>query len=444
MSICGSTGGQKLIRELNVKKSKYTFILALDNDKPGQEAQADLAKELHEINVKFMPFNIMEECNDPNELLIKDAERLVKNIKLATAAIKDKYRTEQDAISFAELCRKKLPPLRWAIKGLFPEGLHMIASMPKVGKSWMALGMCYSVANGENYLGYETTKMGTLYYSLEDNYNSAQGRMLDYAKAVGSSPPDNAYLAIDAERTDTGFFTKLKQELEEHPDIGFVVVDTLQNIRGAELKKGDVYGNDVGELKKIKRFAIENRLVIVLVHHLRKAKDDGDPFNNILGSNGLWGTVDTGITLTKKNEDDQEAKMRFKGRGIKPGSLIISLNNSCRWEIVGTPEEQEILKKKSEYEYNPIIKTVKWLLSKAPYSWTGTATDLMMASYDMDGVAHAITQESIGKIINKNKMDLYYDGICTEEKRTSKKRLYTFYNKALRPMQYQIKYNEDK
>lgn len=440
VALGGTSGVKNFVSEVKAKNKNCIFVLALDNDPSGEKAQRDLANLLFEENARFIPLNIMDECKDPNDLLKKDAARLAKNIQAAVTAAKEKYRTEQDAISFAELCRKKLPPLRWAIKGLFPEGLHMIASMPKVGKSWMALGMCFAIANGTDYLGYQTTRMGTLYYSLEDNYNSAQGRMLDYAKAVGSSPPENAYVAIDAQQTDTGFFAKLKQELSEHPDIGFVVIDTLQNIRGKEIKKGDVYGNDVGELKKIKKFAIENKLVMVLIHHLRKAKDEGDSFNNILGSNGLWGTVDTGITLTKKNEEDAEAKMRFKGRGIKPGELIITLD-SCRWEIVGTPEQQEAMRKKSEYDDNSVIKTIKWLVSKIPYSWSGTPTELMMASFDMDGVAKAISQESVGKTINKHKMDLYYDGISVEDKRTSKKRIYAFYKKAYG--QKQFRFNGD-
>jgi hypothetical protein len=43
-------------------------------------------------------------------------------------------------------------------------------------------------------------------------------------------------LITDANQTDKGFFEKLEQVLENHPDIGFIVIDTLRNIRGAEIK----------------------------------------------------------------------------------------------------------------------------------------------------------------------------------------------------------------
>jgi hypothetical protein len=436
VALCG-TGINKLLAAVKAKKIKCSFVLSFDNDEPGEKKQQELARELEKLQIRYIAFNIADKYKDPNELLIANSDLLGKNLKLAKSKLLDKYRTTQDPISFAELSRKNLPPLKWAIKEMFPEGLHLLASMPKIGKSWMALNMCFAVANGEDYLGYKTTRMGTLYYALEDNYSSAQNRIK--ACTGDNACPENAYIVIDADQTDTGFFEKLEQILDEHPDIGFIVIDTLQNIRGAELKKGDVYGNDVGELKKIKKFARERQLSIVLVHHLRKAKDDSDPFNNILGSNGMWGTVDTGIILTKKEESDAETKMYIKGRGIRRAEHIITFDaKKFRWTVVGTPEEQDTKIKKAEYDDNPVIKTVKWLLSKPPYLWKGTATELRMASFDRDGVPQAITSESVGKTLKKHKMNLYYDGISVEDTRTSKKRLYTLYKKSMQYTQLSI------
>jgi hypothetical protein len=431
IALCGTAGINKVLAEVGKKKPSAPLILCLDNDEPGQKAQQDLANRLYELNVKFIPFNIAGERKDPNELLMKDPARLAKNIAAAVAEAKLKFRTDKDPISFAELCRMELPPVRWAFKGLFGEGLHMIASAPKIGKSWMALAMCFAVARGEDYLGYKANQMGSLYYALEDNLSTAKERILLYTQ--NNPAPENAHLAVDCDKTDAGFFERLKSQLEELQGVGFVVVDTLQNIRGKEIKKNDVYGNDVAELKQIKKFAIQNHLCIVLVHHLRKSKDDGDSFNNILGSTGIWGTVDTGITLTKRKEEDTEVKMQVRGRGVKRREFILTLDeNNFHWSFVGTPQEQEERRRKDEYDNNAVVRTVKYILKQYPYGWSGSATDIMKAAFDMDGLPTALSSESIGKTLAKIKMQLYYDGIEYAEKRTGKKRIHMFCKKGMR------------
>ena len=42
-----------------------------------------------------------------------------------------------------------LPPIRFVISQLLPQGLHVLAGAPKVGKSWLSLWLCLQVAKGE-------------------------------------------------------------------------------------------------------------------------------------------------------------------------------------------------------------------------------------------------------------------------------------------------------
>ena len=212
-----------------------------------------------------------------------------------------------------------------------------------------------------------------------------------------------------------------------------MVVDTFQSIRGREIRKNDVYGNDVAELKLIKKFALDNRICIVLVHHLRKAKEETDIFNNILGSTGIWGTIDSGIMLAKKKEEDAETHLRVKGRGIPQKSLVITLDEETfHWTLVGSPAEQEERRRKDLYENNVVVRTIKHLLKLNPYGWTGTASDMMMAAYDMDGAMPAESPRSIGKTLADLKLKLYADGICYEDKRSGKERKHRFWKKGFR------------
>ena len=53
-----------------------------------------------------------------------------------------------NAIDGETLMTTPLPPIRFTIGGLLPQGLHILAGAPKVGKSWLALWLCLCVAKG--------------------------------------------------------------------------------------------------------------------------------------------------------------------------------------------------------------------------------------------------------------------------------------------------------
>jgi hypothetical protein len=53
----------------------------------------------------------------------------------------------------AELLAMELPEVRWIVPGLLPEGVTLLAGKPKLGKSWMALGIAIATAMGGVALG---------------------------------------------------------------------------------------------------------------------------------------------------------------------------------------------------------------------------------------------------------------------------------------------------
>ena len=42
-----------------------------------------------------------------------------------------------------------LPVTQYVVDQLLPQGLHILAGSPKVGKSWLALWLCLQVAKGD-------------------------------------------------------------------------------------------------------------------------------------------------------------------------------------------------------------------------------------------------------------------------------------------------------
>ena len=55
--------------------------------------------------------------------------------------------------SAKDLLSRELPPVKWSVPGVLPEGVTILAGKPKMGKSWLALGLCVAVASGGYALG---------------------------------------------------------------------------------------------------------------------------------------------------------------------------------------------------------------------------------------------------------------------------------------------------
>ena len=73
-------------------------------------------------------------------------------------------------------------PLEFVVDGLPAQGLYILAGAPKVGKSWLVLDMCLSIAKGETVLDRETSQGSALYLCLEDSYSRIQNRRRIFSK----------------------------------------------------------------------------------------------------------------------------------------------------------------------------------------------------------------------------------------------------------------------
>ena len=120
-----------------------------------------------------------------------------------------------------------LPPIRFAVSTLLPQGLSILAGAPKVGKSWLALQICLVVAKGENLWNIPATQSSALYLCLEDSFTRIQSRLFD----IGDDAPANIHFVILADSIGTGLEEQIETFLSEHPDTALIVIDTLQKVR---------------------------------------------------------------------------------------------------------------------------------------------------------------------------------------------------------------------
>lgn len=68
--------------------------------------------------------------------------------------------TKLTVIDGETLMDMKLPPTKFCVETLLPQGICMLGGAPKIGKSWMVLDLCIRIAKGESIWNLPT-KQGT-------------------------------------------------------------------------------------------------------------------------------------------------------------------------------------------------------------------------------------------------------------------------------------------
>ncbi len=160
------------------------------------------------------------------------------------------------------LMDQPLKPIRFAVDGLFSNGLQLLAGAPKSGKSWLAV----TVAKGEDVWGNQVQQGTTLYLCFEDSRLRIQNRLFDITE--DASP--NVHFCEESCQLGEGLEEHIEQFVLEHPDTVLIIIDTLQMIRRPAMDNS--YANDYTDLTSLKRIADKNEITILLIHHLRSKK----------------------------------------------------------------------------------------------------------------------------------------------------------------------------
>ena len=242
-------------------------------------------------------------------------------------------------ISAAELMGLELPPAKWAIPGVLPEGVTILAGKPKMGKSWLGLGTSIAVSTGGAALGkIPVERGGALYLALEDNNRRLQKRLRKVLD--GRAAPEGLDLCTEWPQLDQGGLEALRQYAAEHPALRLIVIDTLKKIRPRESgSRRGVYDLDYEALEPLLPLAAEFGVAILVVHHLRKM-EAGDPLDMVSGSTGLTGGVDSALVL-KRDRGKQDATLVIDGRDIEePTELALRWEaDIASWSLMGDAEE---------------------------------------------------------------------------------------------------------
>ena len=236
-----------------------------------------------------------------------------------------------------DLLQMHLPPQQFIVEGLLPVGLAMIVGATKTGKSFLTLQLCLAVSQGEPLWNYPTKKGHVLYLALEDPWTRLQKRVL----SMKGTASNFLQLSIDSETINKGLIEQIDDFLRQYPDTVLVAVDTFQHIRDNEIKRGvSIYVHEYEELMALQRYALKNRIVILLVHHSNKAKNS-DPYEAASGTMGITAALDTYLFIRKLKRSDTKAMLHISGRDVGEKEFVIEKDDSGLWRMVQGDEQQE-------------------------------------------------------------------------------------------------------
>jgi hypothetical protein len=238
----------------------------------------------------------------------------------------------------AQIMARELPPVRWVVPDILPEGVTVLGGRPKFGKSWMVLGFGVAVATGGVALGTRQVEQGeVLYLALEDNERRIHNR-LDKLLAGRPAPP-NLHIPTEWPRLDEEGADLLDDWVAVHPDARLVIVDTLAMLKPRTNGRRTQYDEDREAVSPLAPIAADHGVAILLVHHLREAESD-DPLDMIHGSAGLTGGVDGALVL-KRKRGQADAYLHVDGRDIEnPTELALKWDaDAVTWTVMGDAEE---------------------------------------------------------------------------------------------------------
>lgn len=344
VSLPGGAAQKDFGNGLEVLKGRIVTLFP-DNDQPGQGLMIRVAAKLMDVGGSLMKVDVasldLPEGGDVADFLYAGGE--LPDLNPLTVDVDD---SDRMVWSHRQLLHANLPPLEYVIEGLVVDaGLTLLGGKKKTGKSWMALQMAQTVAEGEPFLGRPTTQGSVIYFALEDGPRRLSHR-LNSTHAAEDLPIRYRLKMISL---DGGNVDDIEKVIEmECPRL--VIIDTL-----AAAKSGKADENAAGPMADItnalRRVAQRCGVAIVLVVHHGK-RLTGNVGDDVRGSSASAAAADVILGLYKK---DGKHVLEAEGRDIEDASMRLDFDADGSWGYLLVGDHRRINRDESDTE---IIRAV--------------------------------------------------------------------------------------
>lgn len=264
---------------------------------------------------------------------------------------------ELDGMTAADLLQKQFAPPQYVVEGVIPEGVTLLASPPKIGKTFLCLNIAVAVATAGKALGKADVQEGrVLYVDLDGSERGAQSRLKDMLKEAEADAMEDLsrfdyyseFPRVDEEEPADAL-AYLRRYLEEFDDVELVIFDTLADVRPKTSGTRNMYEVDREALTPFRDLIHDHNTSAIFVHHTNKS-NSGDHVRRVSGSSGLASAVDN-IIIMSKERGQHDAELQITPREEEEVSLRLSFDPHVKtWRLEGpaeqfakTKERQEVL-----------------------------------------------------------------------------------------------------
>jgi hypothetical protein len=229
------------------------------------------------------------------------------------------------------LLEQIFPLLVYVVDGIIPEGLTLLVAAPKIGKSWLVLGIAIAISTGRRVLGCLPTKSApVLYLALEDGPRRLQSRL----RTLGvTSLSENLTFMTSVPNND--IVGTIQEFMDLHPGKNPVaILDTLGKAKPPAMTGETQYDRDYRVIGQLKALADNNPgSSVIIVHHTRKM-DGADFLDAVSGTQGIAGAADT-ILLLKRSRHETQAQLQVTSRDAAEGEYILEQAGTGNWILAG-------------------------------------------------------------------------------------------------------------
>lgn len=201
---------------------------------------------------------------------------------------------------FSPLEIEALPELEWLVEGILPQpAFAVLYGEPGCGKTFVALSMALTIANGEPWVDLKTVQKSILYVAAE-GVLGLKTRIKAFRQEKCLIDDHVQFIAEPFNISDEKEVESLLSALEKiNFKPGLIVVDTLARVAlGVDENNAKDMGKVVAGFDNLKR---HTGATILVIHHTRK--DGGSE----RGSSALRGAADVMIACSSKTASDSFA-----------------------------------------------------------------------------------------------------------------------------------------
>lgn len=284
---------------------------------------------------------------------------------------------------------------------MISNGVYLLVSHPKVGKSMFAQQLAFSLTTGEDFLGFKVNPSHVLYITTEGDINQLNDRF----KLMNLKPNVNKLHIIDIDDIPDFYIRDIERDIYEltfDKEPLFIIMDMFKDIKFDTSYDLNNYQeiNDV-VFRKLKELCRKYNATLLVTHHLNKRDET-------MGSVGLNADVSGIMKLKESKNNYNKLTLDYKGRDLGRLELNLKRNDNQTFSVIDENTDDET-------DYN-LLLFIKYAVAKKDFDYT--ISDILSKTNIL------LTPTQLGGLIQRNLQFLEKEGLHITSKRTANERLW--------------------